>query len=85
MPSVNERLATLETKTGTIEEQTKQIWKAIYGNGEMGLLREFSLLRKSVEDHHKMIEDKSKEKKADYKWLIPTIVAIASVVVAFIK
>lgn len=85
MPSVNERLATLESKMETNNATTKQIFEAIYGNGKKGLLTEFQLLRKSVEEHHQKIEEKNKEKKADWKWLVPTLVAVASVVVAFVK
>ena len=85
MPSVNERLATLESKMESNNATTKQIFEAIYGNGKPGLLTEFGLLRKSVEEHHKKIEEKNKEKKADWKWLVPTIVAIASVVTAYLK
>ena len=85
MPSVNERLATLESQRATNNEQTKQIWKAIYGNGEAGLLREFALLRRSVEEHHQKIDDKNREKKADWKWLVPTIAAVLAAVGAFMR
>ena len=85
MPSVNERLATLESQMKQNNDTTNKILGAIYGNGKPGLLTEFQLLRRSVEEHHQKIEDKNKEKKADWKWLVPTIVAIASVVTAFIK
>lgn len=85
MPTVTERLATLESQMKQNNDTTKQIFEAIYGNGKRGLLTEFQLLRKSVEEHHQKIEEKNKEKKADWKWLVPTIVAIASVVAAFLK
>lgn len=85
MPSVNERLATLESQMKQNNDTTKQIFEAIYGNGKKGLLTEFQLLRKSVEEHHQKIEDKNKEKKADWKWLVPTIAAILAAVAAFMK
>ena len=85
MPSVNERLATLESKMEANNATTKQIFEAIYGNGKVGLLTEFGLLRKSVEEHHKKIEDKTKEKKADWKWLIPTIAAVVAAIAAFVR
>lgn len=85
MPSVNERLATLESQMKQNNDTTKQIFEAIYGNGKKGLLTEFQLLRKSVEEHHQKIEDKNKEKKADWKWLVPTVAAILAAVAAFMK
>lgn len=85
MPSVNERLSTLESEMAENSKTTWRIFEAIYGNGKPGLLTEFQLLRRSVEEHHQKIEDKTKEKKADWKWLVPTIVAIASVVTAYLK
>lgn len=82
MPSVNERLATLENEMVENNKTTWRIFEAIYGNGKPGLLTEFQLLRQSVEDHHKTIEDKTKEKKADWKWLIPTVAAIVAAIAA---
>lgn len=85
MATVNERLAALEKKT---EESSKTLWRvfeAIYGNGKAGLLTEFQLLRKSVEEHHEEIAENHKRNKADWKWLITTGIAIAAVVSAFFK
>lgn len=85
MPNMNERLATLEKEMEENRKTTWRIFEAIYGNGKPGLLTEFQLLRRSVEEHHQKIEEKHQEKKADWKWLIPTLAAVAAAVAAFAK
>jgi hypothetical protein len=85
MPSVEERLAKLENEVEDINKTLWRIFEAIYGNGKPGLLTEFQLLRRSVEEHHQKIEDKTKEKKADWKWLVPTLAAVVAAVAAIWK
>lgn len=85
MATVNERLAKLEKAAEDTKETMKQLTNAIYGNGKPGLLTEFQLLRKSVEEHHESIDENRKKNKADWKWLITTGVAIAAVAAAYLK
>lgn len=83
--NINERLAVLEKNS---EETAKTLWRvfeAIYGNGKPGLLTEFQLLRKSVEEHHESIAEERKKSKNDWKWIATTAIAIAAVIVSFFK
>ena len=81
----NERLSKLETQTA---ENGKTIWRvfeAIYGNGKPGLLSEFRLLRESVEQHHSAVREEKRTAKLDWQWVITTMVAIGSILVAIFK
>lgn len=85
MASVNDRLASLETKMKDNGETLKQVFQAIYGNGKPGLLTEFQLLRQSVEAHHESVEEIRTRNKSDWKWVITTAVAVAAVLTAIFK
>ena len=66
----NERLASLETKVGEINKTTWKIHDAVYGNGKPGILAELHAIRRA---------------RVDIKWLVSTVVAIAALVIAYIK
>ena len=81
----NERLSKLENQTA---ENGRMIWRgfeAIYGNGKPGLLSEFRLLRESVEQHHSAVREEKRTAKLDWQWVITTMVAIGSILVAIFK
>ena len=82
--SINERIAKIETKMDDLGATVLKLEHAIYGNGTPGLLSDVRVIRKSVERHHQAVDEKTQEKKSDWKWLVSTVVAIAAVIVAFI-
>ena len=83
--TINERLAKVENQLEENNRTTWRLFEAIYGNGKPGLLMEFRLLRKSVEEHHESVANLQRRSRSDWKWMITTAVAIGAVVVAVIK
>ena len=85
MPSINERLAAVERGLEENNKTTWRVFQAIYGNGKPGLTAELQLLRQSVEKHHAEAEQRRKEHKVDWQWIITTLVAVAAILAVFIK
>lgn len=81
---LNERLRLVEKITEDTNRVVKKLEGAIYGNGKPGLITELRLLTQSVEKHHKDEEEQAKAQRSDHKWLIATLVAIASVLTAIV-
>lgn len=74
--TIRERLASLETTMKGNQEALKKLTDAIYGNGKLGLIAELSNLNKALETHLEAMG----AKKADRKWIITTIIAIAGII-----
>ena len=83
--TINERLTKVENQLEENNRTTWRVFEAIYGNGKPGLLSEFRVLRKSVEEHHASVAALQKQAKSDWKWIITTAVAVGAVIVAVIK
>ncbi len=82
--TIAERLTLVEKITEDTNTIVKKLEAAIYGNGENGLKTDLELLRQSVENHHKEAEDRIKAQKADWKWVVATLVAIGSVLTSIV-
>lgn len=82
--TISERLILVEKITEDTNNIVKKLEDAIYGDGKPGLMTELRLLTQSVEKHHKNEEEMAKNRRGDYKWLIATLVAIASVLTAIL-
>ena len=82
--TISERLTLVEKITEDTNSIVKKLEAAIYGNGENGLKTDLELLRQSVENHHKEAEDRIKAQKADWKWVVATLVAIGSVLTSIV-
>ena len=82
--TIAERLTLVEKITEDTNNIVKKLEAAIYGNGENGLKTDLELLRQSVENHHKEAEDRIKAQKADWKWIVATLVAIGSVLTSVV-
>lgn len=77
--TISERLTAVEKTTKNTNDIVCKLEAAIYGNGKPGLITQLALLRQSVDEHHKEAADRIKSQKADWKWLVATLVAIGSV------
>ena len=82
--TIAERLTLVEKITEDTNSIVKKLEAAIYGNGEPGLKTNLEVLKKSVENHHKEAEDRIKAQKADWKWVVATLVAIGSVLTSVV-
>lgn len=82
--TISERLTLVEKITEDTNNIVKKLEAAIYGNGEPGLKTNLEVLKKSVENHHKEAEDRLKEQKSDWKWVVATLVAIGSVLTSIV-
>lgn len=82
--TISERLTLVEKITEDTNNIVKKLEAAIYGNGEPGLKTNLEVLKKSVENHHKEAEDRIKEQKSDWKWVVATLVAIGSVLTSIV-
>ena len=82
--SMADRITRLEAKMEDIGDTVDKLEKAIYGNGQPGILSDVRVIRESVEKHHQSVYEKQHEKKADWKWIVSTAVAIMAVVVAIV-
>ena len=82
--TISERLTLVEKITEDTNGIVKKLEAAIYGNGEPGLKTNLEVLKKSVENHHKEAEDRIKEQKSDWKWVVSTLVAIGSVLTSIV-
>ena len=86
MENLHDRVSALEIKMEENNKTTWRIFEAIYGNGKPGLLSDVRSIRESMEGHHKEVEEKSHEKKADWKWIITTtlslIASLSAIIVA---
>ena len=82
--TISERLTLVEKITEDTNNIVKKLEAAIYGNGEPGLKTNLEVLKKSVENHHKEAEDRIKEQKSDWKWVVATLVAIGSVLTSVV-
>ncbi len=80
--NLNERMAALEKQTEENGKTIRRVFEALYGNGKAGLLAEFRLLRQSVEEHHREVEERRRQHKLDWQWIITTIIAAAAIAVA---
>ena len=79
-----ERISSLEK---SVEENGKTMWRifeAIYGNGKPGLISEFQLLRQSVQEHHKSVEQLQIRSHSDWKWIITTGLSLLALVITII-
>ena len=74
--TIRERLAKLEVTTGENYKLLGKLTNAIYGNGKPGLITELANLNKALETHLEAIGSQ----KADRKWIITTIIAIAGII-----
>ena len=75
--NLNERLAALERQT---DENGKTIWRvfeAVYGNGKPGLIADVQAIRQALESR--------RDHGAAWQWVITSIIALAAVVVAWLK
>ena len=81
----DERMKALERQTAENGKTITRVFEAIYGNGKPGLLLEFHLLRQSVEKHHREVEERRKEHKLDWQWIITTIIAAAAIAATVFK
>lgn len=82
--TISERLAAVEKTTKSTNEIVEKLEQAIYGNGKPGLITELALLRQSVQEHHKEADERLKEQKSDWKWVVATLVAIGSVLTSVV-
>ena len=78
---LREDFAAMTAKMDSNGKQINRVYEALYGNGKPGLISEFQQLRSSVEQHHRA----ESESKVDLKWIVTTLVAIAAIVVGFVK
>lgn len=85
MPSISERLAAVERGLEENNKTTWRVFQAIYGNGKPGLTAELQLLRQSVEKHHAETEQRRKEHKVDWQWIITTLIAVAAIAAVLFK
>lgn len=83
--TVNERLAKVENQLEENNKTTWRVFEALYGNGKPGLLTEFRMLRRSVEEHHKTAATAQNQKRSDWKYIITTLIAASAVIVAIFK
>lgn len=78
---LREDFAAMTAKMESNGKQINRVYEALYGNGKPGLIAEFQKLLMSVEQHHQA----ENEIKADWKWIVTTLVAIAAIIVGFVK
>lgn len=79
MPTLPERMSSIENQMTENNKTTWRIHEAIYGNGKPGLVTEIRLLRQSMDQH----VESHKEGKTDWKWLITSAIAVAAIAKAF--
>lgn len=82
---IGERIARVEDRLDSLTTSVERLTRAIYGNGQIGLITQLELLRQSVEAHHTSVTELRKQSRGDWKWIASSVIAIAAVVVALIK
>jgi len=81
MPTLPERMSSMENQMVENNKTTWRIHEAIYGNGKPGLVTEIRLLRQSVDLHIAA----HRERRVDWKWLITSGIAVAAIAGAFFR
>ena len=69
------RLVRLESKMEDNVKTTWRIFEAVYGNGKPGLITQIQNIQAKL--------DAATAHKADWKWVISTLIAVAALVAAF--
>jgi len=77
----------LNTKVSDIQEDVKDINSGMKSmQGQITATNQgLALLRQSVEEHHKSVEDLQKRSRANWQWVVTIIVAVGSLIVAILK
>ena len=80
----SERITYLEAGFDDIKDDVKKVVDALYGNGKPGLLSDFRQLKENVHKHHESVEELTKQKKNDWKFVITTLLSVVSASIALV-
>lgn len=80
----SERITRLETICEALARDVRKVVTALYGNGKAGLLSDFRQLKENVEKHHEAVDELTKEKKSDTKFVVTTILSVISAGIALV-
>jgi len=81
MSSNIERLTAVEAKLEENNKTTYRIFEALYGNGKPGLIADVKELALTAKAHH----ESHNQRRIDWQWVITGLIAVASVMVAWLK
>lgn len=79
--NTEQRLTKMEVLTKDNQENIKKIVDAIYGNGKPGILTNIELMKHDLKTHIENCE----KKKANWQWIITTLIAIAALIITYFK